>query len=235
MIEIIPPSRRYLHLTDWATIHSVFSWNNFFDPSNVSFGNLIAFNEYIIQPNFGFPRHPHENIEQVFIIDEGEFDYEDSLNNTGKLSEEWVQVISAGTGYSRYTYNKSTTPCRYLAAWFIPNERGTAPQCQQAYIDKKKLINSLVPIIGSSQNTHSSTNVIPLPIQSNTIISRTILENNSMNYESKMFESLFIYLVNGSAAFNGTHLNKGGYIRIKDSEKLCISTELMADIIFISM
>jgi len=67
MIQILPPSMSHVNQMGQLTISCIFSCNTYFDPDNVSFGNLIAFNEYVIQPNFGFHKHPHENTEQVFI------------------------------------------------------------------------------------------------------------------------------------------------------------------------
>lgn len=66
MIQIFPAEKRYIQRMGWLDVYSVFSCNNYFDPWNTHFANLIAFNEYVMQPGFGFNMHPHEDIEQVF-------------------------------------------------------------------------------------------------------------------------------------------------------------------------
>ena len=62
MIQIFPAEKRYIQRMGWLDVYSVFSCNNYFDPWNTHFANLIAFNEYVMQPGFGFNMHPHEDI-----------------------------------------------------------------------------------------------------------------------------------------------------------------------------
>ena len=87
MIQIFPAEKRYIQRMGWLDVYSVFSCNNYFDPWNTHFANLIAFNEYVMQPGFGFNMHPHEDIEQVFLVTEGQLSHADSLGNEGVLSE----------------------------------------------------------------------------------------------------------------------------------------------------
>ena len=47
---------------------------------------LIALNEYVMQPGCGFNMHPHEDVEQIFLVLEGQLSYADSLGNEGVLS-----------------------------------------------------------------------------------------------------------------------------------------------------
>lgn len=46
MIQIFPAEKRYIQRMGWLDVYSVFSCNNYFDPWNTHFANLIAFNEY---------------------------------------------------------------------------------------------------------------------------------------------------------------------------------------------
>lgn len=97
MIQIFPAEKRYIQRMGWLDVYSVFSCNNYFDPWNTHFANLIAFNEYVMQPGFGFNMHPHEDIEQVFLVTEGQLSHADSLGNEGVLSPGGIQSISAGS------------------------------------------------------------------------------------------------------------------------------------------
>lgn len=84
MIQIFPAEKRYIQRMGWLDVYSVFSCNNYFDPWNTHFANLIAFNEYFMQPGFGFNMHPHEDIEQVFLVTEGQLSHADSLRQRGR-------------------------------------------------------------------------------------------------------------------------------------------------------
>lgn len=114
MIQIFPAEKRYIQRMGWLDVYSVFSCNNYFDPWNTHFANLIAFNEYVMQPGFGFNMHPHEDIEQVFLVTEGQLSHADSLGNEGVLSPGGIQSISAGSGYAGTPATGETLPAATL-------------------------------------------------------------------------------------------------------------------------
>lgn len=131
MIQIFPAEKRYIQRMGWLDVYSVFSCNNYFDPWNTHFANLIAFNEYVMQPGFGFNMHPHEDIEQVFLVTEGQLSHADSLGNEGVLSPGGIQSISAGSGLRPVRLQQGRRslplPCGVVHAQRPAHERRATP------------------------------------------------------------------------------------------------------------
>ena len=56
---------RYLSRGDgWVGLYC-FSYDSHYDPANVSFGSMLACNEFVLQPGAGFGLHKHVGIEIV--------------------------------------------------------------------------------------------------------------------------------------------------------------------------
>ncbi|MEK6821168.1 MAG: pirin family protein, partial [archaeon] len=75
----------------WLESRWHFSFDTYFDPENMEWGSLRVFNDDIIQPNSGFPMHPHDNMEIVTYVIEGSLTHVDSLGNRGTTSSGEVQ------------------------------------------------------------------------------------------------------------------------------------------------
>jgi len=82
----------------WLQTYWLFSFSNYYDPKNINFGKLRVFNDDVVQPGTGFPTHPHEEMEIVTIVLEGEITHEDSMGNRGVIKAGDVQRMSAGIG-----------------------------------------------------------------------------------------------------------------------------------------
>jgi len=59
--------------------HFLFSFANYYDPQNESFGNLRVFNDDFLKAESGFPMHPHKYYEIMTIVLEGTITHKDSL------------------------------------------------------------------------------------------------------------------------------------------------------------
>lgn len=77
MIQVISADQRHFSDMGWLQTYWLFSFSNYYDPGNVQHGPLRVFNDDVIAPNTGFPTHPHEEIEIVSIVLEGELAHKD--------------------------------------------------------------------------------------------------------------------------------------------------------------
>lgn len=236
MIQIIPSEKRHVQKMGWLDVYSIFSCNNYFDPWNTHFSNLIALNEYIIQPGFGFDMHPHEDIEQIFLLMEGELSYADSLGNKGVLVPGDIQAISAGRGYARHAYNKSDTPCRYLAIWLIPHTLRLPPSYMDTSFSKNSFASIPIPIVSGDACLLGQFHEYPLlEIHSNATLFKMRL-NASEHFERiTEKEKEFIYISEGIVHCNNETICRGGHIRVEGKEKLRFFSDHLAEIIIISM
>jgi redox-sensitive bicupin YhaK (pirin superfamily) len=81
MIQIIPAAKRYIADHGWLQSAHLFSFAEYFDPENVSFGNLRVFNDDTIEGRQGFGAHPHQDMEIVTIMLSGTLSHKDSMGN----------------------------------------------------------------------------------------------------------------------------------------------------------
>lgn len=236
MIQYFSPERRFLQRLGWIDMYYLFSCGDYFDPNNLFFSNIIALNEYIIQPGFGFNMHPHEEVEQVFLVMEGNLTHADSLGNQGVLTENAIQAISAGNGYARYAYNLGTTPCRYIAIWLTPQSMNIKPRYAFTILHEAKEKGTYLPIVSSDAHIEYSTGASKiLPINSNSIIYYTEPASEQITLENEEDKNTLIYTLNGCIRVNNEPVHKGGHVRISGKEKLHITGTSEAKAIVISM
>jgi quercetin 2,3-dioxygenase len=72
MLSKILSEHMYLGDYGWHTGRFHFSFGDYDDPENAHFGELIAFNDFVVKPGFGFETHPHKEIEIISYCLKGE-------------------------------------------------------------------------------------------------------------------------------------------------------------------
>lgn len=113
-----------------AGIHTwhAFSFSGFYDPENISFGLLVACNEETLAPGSGFAEHPHQDLDIVTWVLEGELTHADSTGRTTTVRPGDVQRLSAGSGVLHEERNDGAEPLRFLQLWLVPGVFGTPPE-----------------------------------------------------------------------------------------------------------
>jgi redox-sensitive bicupin YhaK (pirin superfamily) len=132
---------------DWLDSRHSFSFGDYYDPANESFGPLRVINEDWIKGGAGFPPHPHRDMEIVTYILEGAIAHQDSSGGGGTIRPGEIQRMSAGTGITHSEFNPSPTEtCHMLQIWIIPSKRGIAPGYEQKRIDPDAVRNHFARI-----------------------------------------------------------------------------------------
>ncbi len=111
----------------WLNAHHHFSFAEYQDPKRNNWGALRVWNDDEIQPNAGFPPHPHANMEIITYVRQGAITHKDSLGNEGRTEAGDVQVMSAGSGIRHAEWNAEPGVTTLFQIWIIPNEAGGAP------------------------------------------------------------------------------------------------------------
>ncbi len=116
----------------WLDTYHTFSFADYFNQERIHFGALRVLNDDWVDGGGGFGRHPHDNMEIVTIMLEGELRHSDSMGHTQVLHENEVQAMSAGTGiFHSEVNNLPDKPVRLLQIWFFPEERNIKPRYEQ--------------------------------------------------------------------------------------------------------
>ena len=112
----------------WLNAKHHFSFAGYYDPDRMHWGNLRVWNDDVIQPNSGFPPHPHDNMEIITYVRSGAITHRDSLGNMGRTEAGDVQVMSAGTGIAHSEFNVEDDVTTLFQIWILPDEKGGQPQ-----------------------------------------------------------------------------------------------------------
>ena len=97
-------------------------------PDPMGFRGLRVINDDRVAPGRGFGAHPHDNMEIVSYVVEGELEHKDSMGTTERIGKGGFQLTSAGSGISHSEYNPSDdSPTRFIQVWIRPARMDTAP------------------------------------------------------------------------------------------------------------
>jgi quercetin 2,3-dioxygenase len=82
-IDIRKAEQRFLTRMGWLDSKHSFSFGAHYDPDNVGHGLLLVNNDDTVRPGTGFMTHPHQDMEIVTWVLDGELEHKDSEGNKG--------------------------------------------------------------------------------------------------------------------------------------------------------
>ena len=104
-----------------------FSFAEYYNPQNINFGVLRVINDDLVAPQTGFSTHPHQNMEIISYLVNGELTHGDSMGNKSTITRGHVQYMSAGTGVYHNEQNFGDETLRFLQIWILPDRAGHNP------------------------------------------------------------------------------------------------------------
>lgn len=113
MIEVRPFAELGGDDHDWLDTKHHFSFASYSDRNRMHWGQLRVWNDDTIQPQTGFPLHPHQDMEIITYVREGAITHGDSLGNKGRTIAGDIQVMSAGTGIATASTTASLRSPRF--------------------------------------------------------------------------------------------------------------------------
>lgn len=137
----------------WLNAHHSFSFASWQDPQKVHFGALRVLNDDIVAPGMGFGTHPHDNMEIITIPLKGDLEHKDSMGNIGRIKENEIQMMSAGSGITHSEYNPNKDrPVNLLQIWLFPKERNINPRYNQIKLIPDQRKNKFQQVISPDGN-----------------------------------------------------------------------------------
>jgi redox-sensitive bicupin YhaK (pirin superfamily) len=132
MIRIRGAAERGRFDHGWLDTRHTFSFGRYNDPRQMGFRALRVINEDWVKPGRGFGPHPHEDMEIVTYVLEGELAHRDSLGNGDTIRAGELQRMTAGTGIVHSEANPSATDAVHLyQIWLLPEREGLEPSYEQ--------------------------------------------------------------------------------------------------------
>jgi redox-sensitive bicupin YhaK (pirin superfamily) len=225
--QFFPASERGHKDIGWLQSNFTFSFSDYSNPSCSAFGTLITFNDDYIQAGKGFGLHPHVNMEIISIMLRGSMNHKDNMGYSGVVHEDWVQIMSAGSGLKHEEYNVGEEPVNFLQIWIQPKLQNINPRYQSRHFPKEKRKNQLTTIVSNEEG------LAHCWINQNAKLSMGLFTAGqtipySFNPTNKC---LFIFNIHGELKIDGQKLKPRDAIGLWDCD--AVSIEMLTDAEFL--
>lgn len=231
MIDVIPSSDRYHFESDWLSTYWHFSFDHYYDPSNVQFGPLRVFNDDVVGPSSGFPLHGHREMEIITYVIDGELEHKDSTGAFDRIRSGEVQRMSAGTGIRHSEYNPSPdTPVHLLQMWVLPATSGLEPSYEQVRFTKEQRTGKLLPI-ASGQGAQGTV----LIHQDTTFYISLIRPEDEINHSLAAGRRAYLFVIDGELQVGDRRLASGDQARITGETELKLKALKPSEVLLIDL
>jgi len=229
LIQVIPAAKRHFSDFGWLKTYWLFSFDDYYDPSNLEFGALRVFNDDRIAPGKGFPSHTHREMEIVTVMLEGELTHDDSGGHRAVIREGEVQRMSAGTGIRHSEFNRGRDPVHLYQIWIKPGKKGARPGYDQRTFKPSEWRNALLPL-GSGRGLEG------LDMNTDSTILRSEVDRGRiLDFETDVSRLTFVYLGKGKLEVNGTTVGEGDQARISNEGKIKLEAKSDSALILIDL
>ena len=218
MITIRKAQDRGHFKSDWLDSYHSFSFDTYYDPYHMSFRTLRVINQDRVQPEKGFPLHPHRDMEILSFVLEGTLKHEDNLGHEEIINAGEVQRISAGSGIMHSEYNPSdSNEVHFLQIWLHPEKKGLEPSYEKKQFSPKSE-NSLRLL--ASRDGRDNSVIIHQDIA---LYSGEIGADKTLHYNLSAGRHAWIQVISGQPDVNGKQLQDGDGAAISEEEILALS------------
>ena len=228
MIKKLPKENMGKSNLGWLQSRFHFSFAEYRNPKNINFGVLRVLNDDLIEPKTGFEMHPHENMEIISYIVDGEITHKDSMGNSETLKRGEVQYLSAGDGIYHSEKNESDKILRLLQIWVFPPQKGLPRLYGSKRYTKEQRDNKLLNIVSS----HDGNSDIKIYQDVNIYVSKF---DKELEFEIKEDRQIYFVQIEGSSTVNGVALDFGDAMEITNEDKIVINPISKSHILFIEM
>src|SRR6516164_8515978 len=209
MIRIRPSEARGHANHGWLDTYHTFSFANYYDPKNMGFRDLRVINEDWISAGKGFGAHPHNDMEIITYIVDGELSHRDSTGREATIGKDDVQRMSAGTGVVHSEYNNSEAPVHLLQIWIMPEAEGLPASYEDRTFPRKEKQNRL-RLIASRDARDGSTKIN----QDASVYASVLDSGKSLEHALADGRHAWLQLISGELDVNGTAVKKGDGVAV---------------------
>ena len=228
MITIRKGIERGLSESEQERCYHSFSFGEYRDEDHMGFSSIRVLNEMQLEPGGVIDTHPHQNIEILTYVIDGELEQKDSLEKVEKIGTREIQLASAGTGILHSECNSSKKePVSFWEIWIYPHAKGLAPTVQRLKVDLNENQNELVCAVSSDGRDKSL-----IINQKATIYFGLLGKDRITQFKPKDDSEIWVQLMSGTLRVNDVELAEKDGASILDEEELSLqaldeSTEFM--------
>lgn len=231
MIELLKSSARGLANHGWLQSKHSFSFASYYNPDQIGFSDLRVINDDVVQPNEGFGKHPHRNMEILSYVLEGELEHKDSMGNGSIIHSGDIQLMSAGAGVTHSEFNASAEkPVHFLQIWILPNQKNIAPEYQQKYFTPESKRGRLCLILSPEGQAGA------LPIHQDVRVYAGLFDGEeSASLAGLERRYVYVHLAKGSLKVNGQQLEAGDGLKIRKTDTIEVHDGKEAEVLIFDL
>ena len=214
----------------WLKTCHTFSFASYFDPKHTKFRALRVINEDWIQGGKGFGTHPHENMEIITYIIEGELEHKDSMGTGSVIRPGELQRMTAGIGVTHSEFNPSPETTHLLQIWIRPEKINLQPSYEQRDFSSKRIPNELT-LLASRKGRDDS-----LTVHQDVNIFGTLLDpGRQVEYAVEAGRHLWIQMIKGRLRVNGTALEAGDGAALSDEKTVTLLADESSELLIFDL
>ncbi len=215
----------------WFRARWHFSFDDYRDPENDSFGAMRVFNDDRLIPGAVWPLHPHRDVEGLTYVVEGLFGHQDNVGGPfGPLPAGSVQRMTLGSGAHHSELNASATePMRFIQIWILPDTPALPPGVEQRVFARQDRTDRLLKVIGPEGDgvvkVHQDASVHVASLDRDVEVVHRIGEERGA----------YVYLIDGDASFDGQPVSTGDAAKVTDQDEVRIRARQPSELILVDM
>lgn len=230
MIELRPYASLGGGHHGWLDSRHHFSFADYFDPERMQWGQLRVWNDDIIAPHSGFPRHPHRDMEIITYVREGAITHQDTLGNQGRTEAGDVQVMSAGTGIAHSEMNLEDEETRIFQIWIMPESAGLPPAWGSKPFPRGERSGTFVTLASGMGDEEA------LPIRADArLVAATLKADQSLDYPIAPGRNVYLVPATGKIQVNDVTANARDGVAIADETRITLKALEESEVILVEV
>src|SRR3954447_18656828 len=199
----------------WLDTNYTFSFSEYYDPRFMGFRDLRVINEDYIEPDQGFPKHGHRDMEIITYMISGELSHRDSMGNGETIHPHEVQRMTAGTGVLHSEYSSPTDKTHLLQIWILPEKKNLQPSYEQKFFtaEEKQGKLRLVASRGGDDG-------LVMINQDVNLYASILGKDETVSHNLAEGRHAWVQLISGSLNVNGEVLTAGDGAAISEENRL---------------
>jgi len=201
----------------WLDTHYTFSFSDYYDPRFTGFRDLRVINEDFIEPDQGFPKHGHRDMEIITYMISGELSHRDSMGNGETIHPNEVQRMTAGTGILHSEFSSPTDRTHLLQIWILPEAQRLKPRYEQKVFspeEKQGKLRLIASRGGDDGSVHINQDV--------QVYAAVLDRGEQVEHHLADGRHAWIQVISGSVEVNGEALLTGDGAAISDERLLTL-------------
>jgi len=215
----------------WFDARWHFSFDRYRDPEQMGVGALRVFNDDRIVAGAEWPMHPHQDIESLTYVVDGDFLHADSLGNNGRLTAGAAQVMTfshAGDEHSEKN-GSAERPLRFIQFWILPTMRGLETRVQQRQYTIEDRTDRWLQIMGPA-----GTDGLDLAQDARALVAH-LTTDGAIGHVFAPDRGGYMYVIDGRVMVDGNKLRTGDALKVAGAADLRLDTDVAAELILVDV